>query len=222
MIVGTARELPNLIDRPLRDDLALENDAETLTHLLRDLEGVRAHEDRDASPAHAPEDVLDQARAARVQADHRLVNGHRTRPMEKRSAHHEPLLHAVREAFDQLVLPAPQLEQIEHLVDAIHDAVAVETVESRVKLEELSRGELLVDERAIRDEAERGFRELGLLRDVMAVDLNASRRRLEQPRNHPERRRLAGAVRTQLAVDPAPQAVERGALDGGDISVLRD
>ena len=80
-----------------------------------DFERVRAHQDRDAVLAHAAEDVLDQPRAARVEADHRLVDQHRPRPVQERRAHHQPLLHAVREALDQLVLPARELEELEHL-----------------------------------------------------------------------------------------------------------
>jgi hypothetical protein len=38
----------------------------------------------DAARAHAAEDVLDQARAARVEADHRLVHEHGARAMEER------------------------------------------------------------------------------------------------------------------------------------------
>ena len=91
---------------PLRDDPSLQDDADAVAHLLRHFERVRAHQDRDAVLAHAPEHVLDQPRAARIEADHRLVHGDRARPVQERGAHDEPLLHAVREALDQLVLPS--------------------------------------------------------------------------------------------------------------------
>ena len=112
---GSPAERAQLVHRAARDDLALQDDADAIAHLLRDLERVRAHQDRDAALAHAPEHVLDQARAARIEADHRLVDEHRPRPVQERGAHDEPLLHAVREALDELVLPSRQLEELEHL-----------------------------------------------------------------------------------------------------------
>src|SRR5262249_40379690 len=128
MLIDTAGQRAQFVNRPARDDLPLEDDADSVAHLLRDLQRVRAHEDRDAVRRHPAEDVLDQARAARIEADHRLVDDHGLRPMEERRAHHEALLHAVREALDQLVLPARELEQLEHLADAPAHAVSRQTL----------------------------------------------------------------------------------------------
>ena len=55
-----------------------------------------------------------------------------------------------------------ELEELEHLVHALADAGAVEAVEPAVEAQELAGGELLVDERAIGNEAERRFRRLRL------------------------------------------------------------
>ena len=83
--------------------------------------------------------------------DHRLVDQHRLRAMEKSGAHDEPLLHAVREALDELVLPPAELEQIEHLAHALVEPVAVDAVQAGVKPQKLAGGELLVDVRADRE-----------------------------------------------------------------------
>src|SRR5580765_6636469 len=122
MLVGPAGDRAELADRSLRDDLPLQDDADAIAHLLRHFERVRAHQDADAAAAHLPEDVLDQARAARIEPDHRLVDDDRARAMEERRAHDEALLHAVREALDELVLPSIDLEQFEHLLHPIVDA----------------------------------------------------------------------------------------------------
>ena len=95
MVVTSARQPADLVDGPLRDDPSLEDDADPLTHLLRDFEGVGAHQDRDPVFAHPAEDVFDQPRAARIEADHRLVDRDRLWPVQKCRAHDEPLLHAV-------------------------------------------------------------------------------------------------------------------------------
>ena len=134
-----------LVDRAAGDDLPLQDDADAIAHLLRHFEGVRAHQNRDAVLAHAPEDALDELRAARIESDHRLVDEHRLRAMQERRAHDEPLLHAVRKALDQLVLPAAELEQIEHLPHALVQAVAVHAVQPGVKAQKFSGGQLLVD-----------------------------------------------------------------------------
>src|SRR6185436_2644910 len=140
--------------RAARDDLALQDDADPVAHLLRDLQRVRAHQDADAALRHPAEDVLDQARSARIEADHRLVHDHRLRAMEEGGAHHEALLHAVGEALDELVLPAPELEELQHLGHARADAVPIESEQAAVEAKEFSGRELLVDVRTIGNETE--------------------------------------------------------------------
>ena len=83
------------------------------------------------------------------------------------------------------------------------DAVAVHAVEPAVKAQELAGRQLLVDERPIGNEAERRLGRFGLGRQIVAVDEDAAGGRLQQPGNHADRRRLAGAVRAEEAVDLA-------------------
>src|SRR6185436_679380 len=138
------------------------------------------------------------------------------------STHHETLFHAVREAFDEFVFPPAELEEVEHLADARPDPVAVESVQSAVKTEEFAGGELLVDERTVRDVPQRRFRRLGMRGKVVIVHHDAARGRLEQPRNHPQGRGLSSAVRTEKAVDLPRLHVEADAVDGGELAVLLD
>ena len=163
--------------------------------------------------AHPPEDGLDEPRAARIEADHRLVDEHGARPVQKRGGHDQTLLHAVREALDELVLPARELEHLEHLVHALGHAVAVHAVEPAVKAQELPRRELLVDERPIGNEPERGLGGLGAGRQIVAVDEHAAGRRPQQPGDHPDGRRLSGAVRSQETVNLTRLDVEAHAVD---------
>ena len=205
---------------PLGDDPAPEDDADAVAHLLGDLERMGAHQDGDAALAHAAEDVLDQPRPARVEADHRLVDQHRLGPVQEGGAHHQPLLHAVREALDQLVPPPAQLEQLEHLADAGLDRGLVHAVEAAVEAQELAGGELLVDERPIGDETERRLGGLGLVGQVVAVDDDAAGGGLEQAGDEADGGGLAGAVGAEEAVDLARLHVERHAVDRGELAVL--
>src|SRR6185295_2932793 len=91
-----------------------------------------------------------------------------------------------------------------------------------VEAQELAGGELLVDEGAIRDEAQRGLGHLGLPRQVVAVDDDASRGRLEQTRDDADGRRLARAVGTQETVDLAVADGQAHVVDGREGPVLLD
>ena len=90
-----------------------------------------------------------------------------------------------------------------------------------MKAQELAGRQLLVDERPIGDEAERRLRALRA-RVARSWPLTRMRpgRRLQQPGDHPERRRLAGAVRAEEAVDLAGLDVEADAVDRGERAVL--
>ena len=139
---------------------------------------MRAHEDRHPALAHPAEDVLDQARAARIETHHRFVDDHGVRAVEKGGAHHETLLHAVGKALGQLVFPASKLEELEHFAHAPANLVSVQPVQSAVEAQELAGGQLFVDERTVRDEAERCFCADRIGRQVEAVDENPAGGRL--------------------------------------------
>jgi hypothetical protein len=80
----------------------------------------------------------------------------------------------VREALHELVAPAGELEEVEHLADAIVDAGAVDAVQAAVESQELRRREFLVDEGSIRDEPERRLRRLGFDIQIVIVDDDAA------------------------------------------------
>ena len=101
------------------------------------------------------------------------------RPVQKGRAHHEPLFHAVRETFDQLVLPSRELEELEHVVHALIHTGVIDAVESRVKPKEFSRRELLVDVRPIGNETQRRLGAFRILREIVAVHEDAPGGRLQ-------------------------------------------
>src|SRR5207244_7906282 len=129
-------------------------------HLLRHFQHVRAHQDGDTAAAHLSKDVLDQARTARIEADHRLVDEDRLRTMEECCTHDQPLLHSVRKTLHQFVFPSSELEQLEHLAHAFATRRTIESVKASVKPQEFTRGQLLVEEWTIGNESKRRLRAL--------------------------------------------------------------
>ena len=91
--------------------------------------------------------------------------------------------------------------------------VAVDAVEAGVEAQELAGRELLVDERPIGNEAERRLRRLGLRSRSWPLTTMRPDGRLQQAGNHPHRRRLAGAVGPEEAVNLAGLNGERDAVD---------
>ena len=133
-----------LIHGPLRDEPPAIDDADPVAHFLGNFERMGAHEDGDALFAHATEHVLDQARAPRVEADHRFVHHNGLRSMQECRAHDQTLLHSVRKALDEPVFPSPQFEKVEHLPNARANVIVSNAVQATVEPQKLRRGELLV------------------------------------------------------------------------------
>src|SRR4029453_5760313 len=93
-------------------------------------------------------------------------------------------------------------------------------VQPGVEPQKLAGGELLVNERAIRDETERGFRQLRLGGPIVVIPDDTTRGWLQQPGDHSQRRRLAGAIGTEKAMNLAGLNVERHAIARGKPAVL--
>ena len=119
-------------------------------------------------------------------------------------------------------MPCEQLEQFEHLADAIVDAVIGNPVQPGVKREELAGGELLVDEGTIRNEPQRRLGGFGRDGQVVAVDQDVPGGRLQQAGDHANGGGLAGAVRTEKPVNLARLHLEADAIDRGERAVALD
>src|SRR5438034_3521406 len=100
------------------------------------------------------EQVLENARGLRIETHHRLVHDDHLGTMHERARDDEFLPHAVAVALDQLLTPLLEVEQREQLPGTVLDVRTFLVVESCHETEKLDPGELLVYERAIRDEAE--------------------------------------------------------------------
>ena len=97
------------------DQLAFLDDADAVADLLGDADAVRREKNRRAVFCQRTKEIFERARAARVHADHRLVDDQDARFMNQRGADDQPLFHAMRVAFHELILPGAQLQMLEQL-----------------------------------------------------------------------------------------------------------
>ena len=91
--------------------------------------------------------VLEQADAARVEADGRLIDDQHLRLVQQRRGEDGALPHAVRVVLRQVVDERVQAEQLDHLVDAARRLGVGHAVHVGDELQELAAGEFLVEER---------------------------------------------------------------------------
>src|SRR6185436_21134538 len=93
-------------------------------------------------------------------------------------------------------------------------------VQARDETQELRAGQLLVDEWAVRDEAELHLRRDRVLRDIDAADLDGAPGGPEDAGDHPQRRGLAGPVRAEKAEQLTARHLEVEAIHGGEAPVV--
>src|SRR6185503_12099397 len=93
-----------------------------------------------------------------------------------------------------------------------------EPVDAAEELDVLIDGQQLVEREALRHVADAPLHSLWILRHVHAADGGGPRRRLEQPAQHADRRRLAGAVAAQEAEYLAAADVEGHVVHGDELA----
>jgi hypothetical protein len=94
------------------------DDADAIAERLGDFEAVRGEKERRAAESQRAQQRSQHAGAARIHADHRLVDDEELRLVQQRRGECQPLLHAVRIAFDELAAPFGQIEEAEQLLEA--------------------------------------------------------------------------------------------------------
>ena len=131
----------------------------------------------------------------------------------------EPLAHAVRVAAHAVLGARGQLDGVERLADARGGAVAVER---RDQLQVAAAGEVRVEARRLDEprHAVQGARPLD--EGVAPEQLRGARVGPDQPEQHPQRRRLPGPVRAQVAVDVARADGEVDVVDRRHVAIALD
>src|SRR5688572_1900471 len=200
-------------------DLSVLNDGDAIAETLRDLERVRRHHDRVTAARVFAKEILQHLRRLRIEPDHGLVDDDHLGTVEKRARDDELLPHAVAVALHQLILPFEQVEEGEELTQSPLHRLAALVVQAGDESEKFRAGELLINERSVRDEAELRFGRDRIHRDVDAGDTDRPRGRLENPGDHPERRRLARAVRPEEAEQLSLRHSQVDRVYGGEPAV---
>src|SRR4051812_37637679 len=117
--------------------------------------------------------------------------------MNERAGDDQLLAHSVTVALHQLVSPLLEIEQREQLIAATPDLFSILSVQSGDEAKNPGARQLLVDERRIGNEPQLRFRLDWILCQIVSADLHCPRRRLEDARDHSQRRGLARAVRAE-------------------------
>src|SRR5688500_50726 len=180
---------------------------------------MRGHHDRVAAPRVLAEQVLQDSRGLRIETDHRLIDDDHVGFVNERAGDDELLAHAVTVALDELVPPFVEIEERQQLATAMLDLLSVLAVESGDETKKLRAGELLVDERPVGNEAQNRFCFHGLPGDVDSSNANSTAARSKNSGDHPESRRLAGAVGAKKAEQLACGNVEVDCVDGSERAV---
>ena len=117
--------------------------------------------------------------------------------MEERAAEREPLQHPAGERAGTLVARVPEAVPLEEHADPL--AALADAVEAAVEVEVLERRQIAVHERLVAEVAEPA---------AVEVDLEATAARGREPRDEPQQRGLAGAVRPRDDQERAARDVE--------------
>ena len=177
---------------------------------------MRRQEHGHALVGEAPDQHAHVAHAARVEPGRRLVEQQQAGGAQERARDAEALPHAVRVAADLVARAIGQVDRVERLVDAVHGAVAVER---RGHLEVAPAAHIRVEARRL-DEAGDAVQGARPLREGVAPEqLRAAGVGPDEAEQHPQRRRLPGPVRTEVAVDVAGADGEVDVVDRGDAPV---
>ena len=209
-----------LLHRAAGDQPALVDDADPVAQLLGHLHDVGREEERLALVAVLAEQLLELMGRARVEPDERLVEDHDPGRREERRRQHDLLLHAVRVALDGVRDRRGQLEGLEPLADALEPLRLGHAVDVADEVEVLEAGQPLVDRRVVGDVGRQLLGPQAVRGHVVPLDDDAPRVRPQQPDDHLDGRRLAGAVRPQEAEDLARLDGERQIVDGFDLAAV--
>ena len=198
-----------LLQRGLDDELAAVDD-QHLVDGLRDLrEYVAGDQHGLLACCEVPEKVAQPAHSLRIEPVRRLVEDQQLGIAEQRGREPQPLPHPERVPLDASVGCAVELDQAQHLVhtrvrqadrSAQHPQV-VAAGAARMEVRRLEHG----------SDSQRRMIERGI---GLAEDQGAAAARLGEPEQHPQRRRLAGAVRAEEAGDRPRREDERERVDG--------
>ena len=178
------------------------------------LEVLRGQEDGDAVVARQPVDLGPQRRPALdVEARGRLVEEEHARPVDERHREVEAPLHPARVAANLAVRGQRETDPRQQLAAALGPLGLRQAVQRSLQPHVLAAGEQRVERRLLQRRADRRPHLRALVHDVVAGHAGRARGRRQQRRQHQHGGGLAGAVRSQEAVDLARVDVQVDTVD---------
>ena len=210
-----APQLGEQCDRRVeRDDAACVHDRDPVAEPFRLVQVMRRQEHGHLPPRSQPGDHVEELGAdPRVESHRRLVEEEHARIRDERAGDLEPPALAAAVRADGTIDELREAEYGGELVDARLRLAPVDFPEARVDVEVAPTGQRAVDDGLLEDDAAQAPSRERMLRDVEAGEPGRAARRRDCRRQHPDRRRFAGAVRAQQAEDLAGRDVEVDAFD---------
>src|SRR5262245_13704792 len=124
------------------------------------------HKDGRATITQAAQEAFDEACALGIKPHHGLIHHQHAWLMQQRGTHDQLLAHTVRIAFDELIAPRRELEELEELLAARARRAFCQAMQVGHEAEKFTATELLIEKRPVRDKADLP---LGLLRRPLNV-----------------------------------------------------
>src|SRR5213594_4207218 len=192
---------------PVGDEPALIDEAEGVAQ-LRLVHVVGRHEDRRALVGQPPDDRPERPPRDRVDARGGLVEEDQPRAVHEGAREREPLPIAAGELARELARVPAEVAEAQHLLDACRAVGAGDHVDARIEHEVLLDRQVVVQREALRHVADGRLDTLRIAAQIDAQHAPLALRRLEDPTQHAERRRLPGAVGSEEAVQLAASDAE--------------
>ena len=202
-------------DRAVEHLVAVRDDADRVAEALGVFHQVRAEDDRAPLAPEVDDRVLERLGVHRVEAAERLVEDDEIGLVEEGADELNLLLHAARELLDARVAPvlvaAGEREAGEPLVDALLGVARAHAFELGEEFQHASHLHLLVESALLGEIADAIARAPANAR--LSEDRDRASVGLDDVEDHADRRRLAGAVGAEQAVDGSAGNLEREILD---------
>ena len=203
-------ELPR---RSLGHDLGLVHDHEVVAQLLGLVHVVGRDDERRAAALELIEALPQQVARLGVQAGRRLVEDDEVRLVDERAGDRQAPLHAAGQGLDLVLGALVELDELEELIGPLARDLAGDVEVARVHLQVLAHRELGVEVVDLRHDAEARLDLAGLRARIHPEHAQLTLGHRARARDHPHRRGLARAIRSEEAERLARTHVEVDAVD---------
>src|ERR1041385_1815608 len=210
-MVAAVRSL-DVVERSVHQLSPPRDDAELLAQLLRLLHDVRREEDRCAAGTELQDRVLHHLRVHRIEARERLIEHQQRGFVQDRRNELHFLLHALRELIDAAVAPVREAQAFEPLLAAFPGAASFDAFHLAEEHEHVEHPHLAVQAAFLREIADPLRVRAPAPR--LAKQAHGALVGVQDVHDHPDRGRLAGAVRAQQPVDHTRRDGEREVVHG--------